>query len=71
MLRVDTVNGMFSPKENIFSVASVVELFTSSSDVITEVHQIKGNARFIKYRKMLAVEMHSQKAKYYKGLKGL
>lgn len=60
---IDAVNCVFSPKENIFSIIFVIWLFTSSADVVTEVHQIKGNARFAKYRKMLAVEVCSQKSK--------
>lgn len=44
LLYADAVNGVFFPEENIFSIIAIICLFTSSADVLNEVHQIKGNA---------------------------
>lgn len=53
-LYVETVNGVLSPK-NIFFTVSVMCLFISSEDVITQVQQIKGSVRFAKYTETLTV----------------
>lgn len=69
-LYVETENGVFSMKKIIFSTVSVLCLFISSEDVITQVQQIKGSAQFAKYTETLTVGTCNKKAKNYKELKG-